>query len=280
MSVVLDNITYIHNPEGHGSQLIIDTLHSCYSHALIDCIFSYHWVLEDLPPDTRIVVRQDEFIEFPHNLDMLNDTRNNYKGVYGELMSLITDKPVLFSTDHIFEHTYIYPKDNKCSRSIWNSRSVYPDRVALTDTPIYNDSIIKEKLDNFSNYVLRRLNIVQPVKKSIIVIERMHDRKIHRSIMRQLMYYGEMVSVVYLENMTFYQQVELFQSGNVFIMAHGSAEINLIFAPVNSIVFEFDNIPGRDVIYKRLCCLRGLTHVVLPHDEDLDVKAKIFDYMV
>ena len=279
-STILDNITYTHNPEGSGSQLVVNTLHSCYSHALIDHIFPYYWVLEDLCAHKycmsapQIVVRKDAFIEFPHNYE--NIENGTYKGIYIELINLITDKPVLFDTDHIFEHTYAYPIDDMCTRSIWNSSLHYPDRSALPVEPFYPDSVVKEKLDSFYNHVLNRLNISTNVKRGATIIERRDSRKLHRSIVQKLLYYLE-CSVVYLEDLSFSAQVELFNSSSVIILAHGSAEINLLFAPKNALVFEFDTETDRESIYKRLCNLRELTHTVLPHSEDLDVKTEIVD---
>jgi capsular polysaccharide biosynthesis protein len=136
-------------------------------------------------------------------------------------------------------------------------------------------------LDDFTQHVYRSLNISvsKESNNKILIIDRLHDRKLDRSIVAQLMYYGD-CSIVYLEHMTFSAQVELFSKHSIFVLAHGSAEINLLFAPRHSIVFEFDSIPTRAVIYKRLCDLRGLRHVVLPYNEDLDVRAKIFDILV
>ena len=35
---------------------VIDTLHSCYAHALIDCIFTYWWSLNDINCTENIII--------------------------------------------------------------------------------------------------------------------------------------------------------------------------------------------------------------------------------
>jgi capsular polysaccharide biosynthesis protein len=71
-----------------------------------------------------------------------------------------------------------------------------------------------------------------------------------------------------LEDMSFNEQIKLFNTNNVFIFIHGSCLSNLLFAPYNSIVYELEILSMNNNInvIKRLCKLTNSEHIRLIYD--------------
>ena len=68
--------------------------------------------------------------------------------------------------------------------------------------------------------------------------------------------------------MSFYEQIKLFNSNNIFIFIHGSCLSNLLFVPFQSIVYELD-IPclnNNINVIKRICKLTNSEHIRLIYD--------------
>lgn len=60
-----------------------------------------------------------------------------------------------------------------------------------------------------------------------------------------------LLDIVYLENMSFLQQVQLMSKARLFISVHGAAQTNMIFMPDESIVFEIAPPHFKNNLYER-----------------------------
>ncbi len=82
--------------------------------------------------------------------------------------------------------------------------------------------------------------------------------------------------------MDFKEQVKLFSSNNIFIFRHGSCLMNLLWCPVNSIVFEIEGGPegisNVEVMYSRITKLTSSTRYYLPYNFDIekDIFSKLY----
>jgi len=280
-SIILNDIHYEFNEKGEDSLLIISTPHTCYSHAIIEYFFSYFCVLEDIKNifptiNPTLLIRKKEFDLYPDNYKNVDIEQNIYKGIYYELMRIITNKPILFEhniKEINYKHLFIYPDINQ--RTLWNSSKYYPNRENINI--IYDDLYFKKKILSFRDTIYSRYNII-PInskKHKMLFIDRISTvgRKIDDNIKKQILYYGDEYNcnLVYLDGLPFEEQVKLFSQYNIFIYIHGSAATNLIFAPLGSICFELDTEHNRGMIYKRICDLLEHTHYVINYDKNMNI---------
>jgi hypothetical protein len=259
---------------------VIDTLHSCYAHAIIDQIAAYFWVTRNIPR-IKVFIRSRGFIYFTHNLNLIDDT--HYKGVWKSLLEIITPLSPIFehkldgSSHYKFKDAYIYPLDDKNQRSIWNCNEYYPGRVIQTH-PRFCDADIYENLQSLRRYVLGNRTLQG---KNILLIDRKVVRRFDNKLLIQLQYICSSTKYNYeepyiLEDMTFDEQVTLFSEAKVVIFRHGSSLTNLLWVPNGCIVFDIDVERDRKNIVGRLCALTDSSHHYLDYN-NLDVKKDIFD---
>lgn len=89
--------------ESIDNMFVMTTFHSCFSHALMDCLFAYYWGLHDhnMVQKVKCFIRQSEIVRFPRqNKKHIDESKTpcQYVGVYNDFMKMIT------KTDYIFEH--------------------------------------------------------------------------------------------------------------------------------------------------------------------------------
>lgn len=73
--------------------IVMDTLHSCFSHAIIDSCFPIYWVVDDLVskniiPDKniRIFIRKNLVLAYPtQNLPLINAKGDHYNGAWKDI---------------------------------------------------------------------------------------------------------------------------------------------------------------------------------------------------
>ena len=86
--------------------------------------------------------------------------------------------------------------------------------------------------------------------------------------------------IFYLEDLSFYEQVELFNKTHYYILRHGSASINFLWTQQNSFVFELmggnEGIDTSPIMYERICKLTNTKIFSLNYDK-YNIKKDIFD---
>jgi len=273
--------------------IIINTLFHCYSHALIDMCFSLYWVIQDLIQQ-KYIDNENVKIFILEKCNKINADKNNklidlpnktYRGVWKDIIELITPHQLFFENlvhkNIKFRKCFQYMNCNhdfsydNFQRSIWNCKQYYNHRNIDITKVRFSDKIIYEKLLSFRNHIFKKYNL-EPItlnNKNVIIIDRKYNRKFDKYKLQLLLEYLNNQNVQFngvhiLEDKSFYEQIKLFNSNNIFIFIHGSCLSNLLFAPYHSIIYELD-IPSMNNninIIKRLCDLTNSTHIRLIYD--------------
>jgi capsular polysaccharide biosynthesis protein len=255
---------------------VIETLHSCFSHAVIDCIFPAFWAINDIKnqdvnlTDILLFIRKKNIYKFrKQNLSLIDNNIGKYKGVHHDLISLLTDK---YTFEHLIDNKtiyfikncYFYILNDKWQRSPWNCQNYYPGRNINLNNIIYTDDKIYYQLKQFVSSIKNKYNIstdnVVTYYKTIIIERkrnRFFDKKIINKIIENIQKNNSLKfnGIKILEDMTLHQQIKLFSENKVFIFRHGSCLANLIWIPKNSIIFDLDIQSNRKEIVNRLAKL-------------------------
>jgi len=269
--------------------LVIDTLHFCYSHAIIDGVVPCYSIIKAIHPEKnwKLFIRKRYIELFPkQNMSIMYN--NTYKGVWKELIKSLTPYPPIFEhtlpidSHHVFKHCYIYPFEGGRQRSIW-SGEYYPGRPLCNKINRYSDSFIYRQLSTYREYILSKYgtSIVQ-TRPTILLIERRDNRRFEPSKFAELNYRASLEEgwsydePYILEDMDFAEQVNLFRNAKIFIFRHGSCLTNLLWIPNGSIVFDLDTETNRRGIVQRVCLLTGSTHHYMDYNRD-NICGEIFD---
>ena len=253
--------------------LVIDTLHSCFSHALIDSVFPYFWAINDIKDhDINVhniplfITRKNIDLYKKKNLPLIDSNTKKYRRVYHDIISVISDNYIFEhlidnKTTYFIKNCYFYILKDKWQRSPWNCIDYYPGRnVSLNDT-IYTDEQIYYQLKKFVICFKNKYNISTKntdCDYGSIIIERAHNRFFDKSIMNNIIKNIKKNTLLkfngikILEDLTLYQQIKLFSENKIFIFRHGSCLINLLWIPNNSIIFDLDTESNRKEIVKRI----------------------------
>jgi hypothetical protein len=267
-----------------GRIIIIQTLHSCYAHALIDEIAAYFTL--DIPRPFRVLIRRDYIDTFPdQNLPNIGDI--TYNSVWKSLIEILTPFPPIFehrldpSIHYTFKEAYVYPLDDMNQRSIWNCNEYYSGRQVKLEDVLYSDSILYDNLRALRNHVLG--DRIPSNGNKLILIERKSTRKFDSEILLELHYRSSLTGWEYdepyiLEDMPFEEQVALFSTAKIVIFRHGSCLTNLLWVPEGTVVFDLDVQRDRKNVVSRVCKLTNSIHHYLDYN-NLDIKRDIFDIM-
>lgn len=255
------------NIKNHTYQnvFVINNLHYCYSHMLIDKIFSYYWALKDIGTDKiKLIIRTNTRSNIHDKKCLQNIINNKFKHEpWNNMISLITSDELIFennsSNSILIKNCYFYKIDDLWQRSIWNTIHVYPGR--RINVSLYNDNIIYQIMNNYINDIFKNNNInriTKLEKKKIIIIDRKDKRKWDNNKLNNIVDKIKKLNVEYngiyvLDNMLLKEQIKLFSSNNIFIFRHGSCLTNLLWIPKNSLIFDIDINMDRHLITQRVC---------------------------
>jgi len=253
--------------------LIIETIDSCYSHALLERIFPLFWAMDkirseypDLSP-IRIMIRNRMIRLFPNqNKPLIDRTSGYYRGFHRELLGWITSSPPLFpSADrtYCFRHAFLYTDKHDYQCSPWNQTYMFPNRQIKTPRTLYHDDLIREYLVRFREFIFRYYHIhllEEDLQDKILLIERKSNRRWDPETIRSI----PAIPVI-LEDLPIRQQIILFATHKTIIFRHGSCLANLIFSPPGAKIFDLDHEYGRPHIVGRLCQFFGLRHIYLEY---------------
>lgn len=255
--------------------LIIETLDSCYSHALLDRIFPLFWAIQTirnefptLTQPIRIMVKHRMIRAFPdQNLPLIDRGAGYYRGFHRELLSWISPGPPLFSPDdnrvYCFRRAFVYADRDDFQYSPWNRAYIYPGRNIVGVQPSFSDATIRTQLLRFRESVFRFYHIhvrEEDVRDDILLVERKTDRRWDPDKIRSIP-----ASPVILEYLPVRQQILLFATHRIIVFRHGSCLTNLLFSPPGARVFDVDHERGRPHIVGRLCEFLDLVHTYLDY---------------
>lgn len=247
---------------------VVDTLDSCFCHALIDRTFPYFWAKNDIQKyhddsskELICFIRKKLLLQYQVNIN--NVQNNQYKGAWNDLIHIISDKIIfehLLNKDVVIhiKDCFFYIKDDLYQRSPWNCVDYYPPRNIEKNKIIYNDTIISYELYNFTNYVKTKLNVehIDDNKNIIIINRKGQNRNINQLIPLFNKFFEKFSNykgVVYLEDLTFKQQIEVFTKNKIIISPHGANLIHSIWNKNNTIIEITFNNPNQNKMYKRIC---------------------------
>jgi hypothetical protein len=282
--------------------IIMNTLHSCYSHAIIDDCFPIYWIIQDLisnkiisSNNVRILITSKDIFAFPkQNLPLINAEKRTYNGVWNDIINLLTPFPIIFQhlseTDYLFKTCFYLSEDPKYrwQRTPWNCSDYYPGRNIKKADVIFQDDKIYSMLSNFRSYVLDKTLIENEIQSTnLIIIDRKYDRKIDTIMLENLVKEAKnniswkFDGVYYLEDLTFSEQIQLFNKTRFYIFRHGSCLVNLLWVKPKSVVFELAGGPNGNNsphIINRICKLTDSTQVLLNYN-NFNMKTDIYDYL-
>lgn len=284
--------------------IVMDGLHSCFSHAILDYCFPIFWIIDDLLKAGKIADANIRiFVRGAHpsqSLQMNDEGVTTYKGVYNDIIKLITPFSVYFQhtlkKNYVFKTCFFYPtnypvNNDRWQRTPWNCVDYYPQRNVPKAEIRFSDDIIYEKLSLFRNAVfIKTCTGIDASTNNLMIIDRNDHLKIDRPKLQSLVKEAQknrgwnFTGVVSLEDKTLKEQVALFANHRIFICRHGSSEINLLWIPNNSIVIELGGRKQRPcilkpMIYNRICKLTNSKHIVLNYF-NYDYKKDIFDTLI
>lgn len=277
----------------------IPAIHSCFSHALIDHIFSYFWAINDIRkynPNfknfTIFIVERNIGLYYLKNdkvIEGLGQPDPKYKGVYKDLLSLLSPDQHIFEVgiyneDHyIFKNCYFYKREDEFQRSPWNCLEYYPQFNVRNhrnlSNLLFSDRVILQQLRKFRTTVLsKHPNQIQNKKiegkRCVIINRRGKVRSLDEKmgdLTDLLIKYQESSSetftfggVLYLEDLTFWEQVEVFVNNNMIISPHGSGLIHTIWANkliLVEVVFNKEDNP----LYKRIADITENEIIQIPY---------------
>ncbi len=266
--------------------IIIDALHNCYSHTIMDNIFPIYWIMQDIKKQFPNFINFKLFIKHPlysKYYTIIDNKKGCYINIYNELIKLITPYKSIFqhlvnNNEIIFiKHCFIYDTYEewicKWQRCIWNCSKYYPQRLYDIKNVKYDDTIIYKKLNNFIIYIKNKYNIkIKEKNSNLIIIDRKKNRFFDKKKLNDIIDNIKLNKnikfngIKILDEMDFKSQLELFSNNSIFIFRHGSCLTNLLWIPEKSIIFDLDIQTDRNNISKRLCKVTNSIHYYLNYN--------------
>jgi hypothetical protein len=270
-----DNLMIQEKIEFDEPILIIDTLHSCWTHAFIDNVFPYFWTFLNIQDKLKIdkinfFIRKKLMLLYPNNVNKITND-NKYIKNYQVLLDIIPHNKLIFEhliSDkkiYLFKKCIHYILNDKWQKSIWNCIDYYYCRTYLKKDVIYNDEIIKKNLDIFKKYILDKYNIEKKIKNNNvnIVILNKKNHKDNTSKIIEIPYLDDIINLInqynyinfngvqYLEDIDFSEQIKIFLDNDIIISSHGGALLHMIHFE-NKLFIEFFNNEKTNTMYKRI----------------------------
>jgi hypothetical protein len=93
--------------------IMMETFHSCYSHALVDCCFAIFWCIQDLIQSKKIennnvhiFIKDKKLLKYQNNIEKVDALQMKFKGVYNDIVNILTPYPILFQ--HLIKGNYLF----------------------------------------------------------------------------------------------------------------------------------------------------------------------------
>lgn len=277
----------------------IDTLHSCYCHLIENILRLHWVLNELIEAnylkskDVFFFVKKENFLKFPEeNLKVMDIQAGTYKGAWKDLFTIFNKNQILFEPflpkDTIFHFAELFKlHDDVHQYSPWNCFLYYTGRTIpedykfkhlleygiIKDNSIvcqirFTDETIKQRLLSFRKDVLQTFLESYDdnnLKRRVVIVNRKDRRRFPKGLLDAFAEYFskkdsyEFTGTFYLEDMSFPDQVKLFNTNDVFVMFHGAGCTNMIWAKKNSVLLECNYNDNNYKIYDRLCNLLDIT---------------------
>ena len=294
-----DNITPVEIIE--DPVIMVESLHWYYAHAIADDCFGIFWIIQDLIYNkkistdvVRICILDNMFKSHPKlYLELINTEKKEYISYLNDIIKLLTPFPIIFQhlsdTDYLFKQCFKYEcKDiQRWQRSPFNCEYYNKNRTIKIDAVRYSDDIIYSMLNKFRAHVFNKvavMNLSQNTNEMIIIDGKKNckidDNKLQYmkdEANRNTCWYFR--GVVYLEDLTFSEQVHLFNRTRIIILRSSSCyKTNLLWAQQNSIIFELESGSHEISSIDRVCKLSNSKNIMLDYNL-FDPKVNIFDFL-
>jgi hypothetical protein len=237
--------------------------------------------------------------------NVIDVNSKSYRGAWRDLFQIVNKNEILFESfltkreSIYFKQLFIF-NDDFWQHSFWNSKIWYPVREIPTSYregnrtlfpySLYHhnervyfrfcDDTIQEKLVQFRKCVLDRVlkTYDEPSKKRrVILINRKHSRTFPQCYFDQIISFFQSSTKVqyngihYLEDLTFEEQLRLFNTNDIFVMIHGAGCANILWAKPNSILLQYDDRDSRFIMYNRLASLLGIVSYNIQFGKNHDI---------
>ena len=268
--------------------IVMDTVHSCFVHGIVDSIFSAYWIkydimknMPELGKNFGVFVRKGDVEKYPEqNLKNIDPETSRFKGVYDELMNLVTTKKIVF--EHLMDENDVFlikdcfftKLDTQNQRSLWNRGEDYPGRNL--GEKVFDDDHIQRMLNLYIQDILNIYGLEknpESFKKNIVIVDRkteyrslaktwLHDKEgenvsempslldkldIFLSTQPLLNYNG----IVYLEDLSMKEQMECFLNNDIIITPHGANMVHGLWSN-KKIIIEVLYDEKKAGMYKRI----------------------------
>jgi hypothetical protein len=281
-NVIIDNL------------LVVDTLHSCFCHALIDKVFPLFWAINDIkeyersdhPINFQLFITKEMIIKFKkQNLQKIDSDLKKYKGVWHDIITLVSDNYIFEhlidnNTTYFIKNCYFYIRNDKWQRSPWNCKENYPGRNYPIKNTIFSDTEIKNQIIKFRKLVLDKTNNNCNKGKGIILINRKKNKRNINNLLLPLTNilnkFDKFKGIIYLEDLTFQEQINIFINNNVIIGPHGAGMIHNIWSS-NKFVIEITFHKHQDRMYKRICDITDNHIIQISYDNIVNELEKILN---
>lgn len=253
----------------------IETLHSCFCHALIDYLFAYYWgqceIKEDSKKsDIQYFIIEKEMKQYENQRVDLDYKNKNWKGssIKRRLLNTISNGNDIFefflsNNDSFYiDRCYFYSLGvlltKTCYRTPWNHIEHHCGRTTLKKDAMFTDDEINYWLFKFSKFIKEYFKVEEKKTngKNIVIIDR--DKKV-RNIKNLLIPLKEIIDskyqfngIVYLEHLHLKEQIEIFVNNDIIIAPHGAALIHCIWTS-NKKIIELSFNKEQNIFYKAIC---------------------------
>jgi hypothetical protein len=268
--------------------IVMDTVHSCFVHGIVDSIFSAYWIkydimknMPELGENFGVFVRKGDVEKYPEqNLKNIDEENSRFKGVYDELMDLVTTKKIVF--EHLMDENEVYlikdcfftKLDTQNQRSLWNRGEDYPGRNL--GEKVFDDDHIQRMINLYIQDILNIYGLeknTESLKKNIVIVDRKTE---YRSLAKTWLHdeVGEDVSempslldkldiflstqpllnyngIVYLEDLSMKEQMECFLKNDIIITPHGANMVHGLWSN-KKIIIEVLYDEKKAGMYKRI----------------------------
>lgn len=268
--------------------IVMDTIHSCFVHGIVDSIFSAYWIkydvvknMPELGENFRVFIRKGDVEAYPEqNLKNIDAENLRFKGVYDTLMDLVTTKKIVF--EHLLDEKDVFlikdcfftKLDTQNQRSLWNRGEDYPGRNL--GEKVFTDDHIQRMVNLYIQDILNTYELeknTEPFNKRIVIVDRKTE---YRSLAKTWLHEneGEDVSempslldkldvfltaqplltyngIVYLEDLSMKEQMQCFLNNDIIITPHGANMVHSLWCNKKIIVeVLYDN--KKAGMYKRI----------------------------
>lgn len=271
----------------------LNHFHSCFGHAYLDTfmpllsilyeydytslnnrdykLFIFKEIWSDIDNDPSVQEFYNKWIE-----KYVDYTEGTLKGGYEIFHKAISNSPILFEKCEIpqrfiYFSTLLYGGNLDNQRCIHNSSIRYPGR--RNAPPTASDIQLLDWILNAKNIVSRYLHLNQinnDLYDTTLLVARKYTRAFTDSSLRKMKSILEQ-EPIFLEDISFRDQILEFQSAKYVVAAHGSGLCHLIWCKPGTEVIEiFKTRDPRMPIFESLCSLLGLKYTRIICDESDD----------